>query len=58
MTKGQEKYLSTKQVKDLLEVRDCDVMHLREARKIAHVKQGNAYLYSRNDVIKLKKQKT
>ena len=58
MTKGQEKYLSTKQVKNFLKVRDCDVMHLREAGKIAHVKEGNAYLYSRADAVKLKGEKT
>ena len=53
MTNKIKEYFSTKEVKDTLKVRDCDVMHLREAGKLAYVKKGNAYLYSQADVKKL-----
>jgi len=49
-----KKYLKSKEVQKELKVRACDIMHLCEAGKLRFVKKGNAYLYERKDVDKLK----
>ena len=48
-------WLKSKEVMKTLKIRACDVMHLREAGKINFIKQGNAYLYSVESVLKQKK---
>ena len=58
MSKLEKDYISTKEVKSLLKVQDCDVMHLREAGKMKFIKKGNAFLYLLSDVLKLLKDKS
>lgn len=48
-------WLNSKEVLKTLKIRACDVMHLREAGKLKFIKQGNAFLYNAESVIKLKK---
>lgn len=39
-----------------LKIRACDVMHLRAAGKLSFRKQGSAFLYSAESVLKQKQQ--
>jgi hypothetical protein len=55
MSELEKTYIPTKEVKSTLGVRDCDVMHLRQAGKIEYVKNGNSFWYLRADVDKLVK---
>jgi hypothetical protein len=48
-------WLKSKEVMKTLKIRACDVMHLREAGKLKFTKQGNAFLYSAESVLKNKK---
>jgi len=48
-------WLKSKEVMKTLKIRGCDVMHLREAGKLKFTKQGNAFLYSVESVLKQKK---
>lgn len=48
-------WLKSKEVIKTLKIRACDVMHLREAGKLKFTKQGNAFLYSAESVLKQKK---
>jgi hypothetical protein len=48
-------WLKSKEVMKTLKIRACDVMHLREAGKLKFTKQGNAFLYSAESVLKQKK---
>jgi len=48
-------WLKSKEVMRTLKIRACDVMHLREAGKLKFTKQGNAFLYSAESVLKQKK---
>jgi hypothetical protein len=48
-------WLKSKEVMKTLKIRACDVMHLREAGKLKFTKQGNAFLYSTESVLKNKK---
>lgn len=48
-------WLKSKEVMKTLKIRACDVMHLREAGKLNFTKQGNAFLYSAESVLKNKK---
>jgi hypothetical protein len=47
-------WLKSKEVMKTLKIRACDVMHLREAGKHKFSKQGNAFLYNAESVIRLK----
>ena len=51
------KWLKSKEVMKTLKIRACDVMHLREEGKLKFTKQGNAFLYSAESVLKQKKCK-
>jgi hypothetical protein len=42
-------YYSSKDIKQLLGVRDCELMHLRVANKLKFKKKGNAFLYQLPD---------
>ena len=55
MTDFEKNYMSTKEVKSTLKVRDCDVMHLRQTGRINFVKKGNSFWYLRSDVENLEK---
>lgn len=48
-------WLKSKEVMKTLKIRACDVMHLREEGKLNFIKQGNAFLYSAESVLKQKK---
>jgi len=48
-------WLKSKEVMKTLKIRACDVMHLREAGKLKFTKQGNAFLYATESVLKNKK---
>ena len=48
-------WLKSKEVMKTLKIRACDVMHLREAGKLKFTKQGNAFLYYAESVLKQKK---
>ena len=39
------KYYSSKEVKSLLKIQDCDLAHIRNAGKLEFTKKGNAFLY-------------
>jgi hypothetical protein len=52
---NQTEWLKSKEVMKTLKIRACDVMHLREAGKLNFTKQGNAFLYSAESVLKNKK---
>ena len=51
--KGKD-YIPTKDVKEILKIQDCDVMHLRLSGKIKFIKKGNGFFYLRSDVEKQK----
>jgi len=53
-TKSSE-WINSKEVMKTLKIRACDVMHLREAGKLKFTKQGNAFLYSVESVLKQKR---
>lgn len=55
MNQLEKHYISTKEVKTILQVRGCDVMHFRESGKLQFTKKGNAFWYLRSDVEKLEK---
>ena len=46
--------LKSKEVQKELKIQACELMHLRVAGKIRFEKKGNAYLYDKEDVKKLK----
>jgi len=48
-------WLKSKEVMKTLKIRACDVMHLRETGKLKYSKQGNAFLYAAECVLKNKK---
>lgn len=47
-------WLKSKEVKKKLKISDCDLAHLRQDGLLSFIKQGNAFLYSINDVIKIR----
>jgi len=52
-TTEDEKYIPTKEVKEMLKVNDCSVMHLRTSGELRFSKKGNSYLYLIKDVERL-----
>ena len=48
--------LSSKEARKELKVTDCDLMHLRVAGKLRFDKKGNAFLYEKKEVEKVKKK--
>jgi len=47
-------FLTSKEAKAELKVQDCDLAHIRNAGKLQFTKKGNAYLYSKESIEKLK----
>lgn len=45
-------WLKSKEVMKTLKIRACDVMHLRAEGKLKFTKQGNAFLYAAESVLK------
>jgi len=54
----EEEYLTSKEAKALLKVQDCNLAHIRNARKLEFVKKGNAFLYLKESVLALKNDKS
>jgi hypothetical protein len=51
-------FLTSKEAKAELKVQDCDLAHIRNAGKLQFTKKGNAYLYSKESIEKLKNKAT
>ena len=47
-------FLTSKEAKAALKVQDCDLAHIRNAGKLEFTKKGNAYLYSKESIERLK----
>ena len=47
-------WLKSKEVEKELKISSCDLAHLRVAGKLNFMKNGNSFLYSINDVEKLR----
>ena len=47
-------FLTSKEAKAALKVQDCDLAHIRNAGKLQFTKKGNAYLYSKESIERLK----
>ena len=52
---ASDQWLNSKEAKKIAKIQDCDLMHHREAGKIDFTKKGNAFLYKKEDLLKLKK---
>jgi hypothetical protein len=50
----EQKFLTSKEAKAELKVQDCDLAHIRNAGKLQFTKKGNAYLYSKESIERLK----
>ncbi len=50
-------WLTSKEVERALGVESCELMHLRVEGKLRFTKNGNAFMYSRADVTKLRSRK-
>jgi len=53
---NSDKKLTSKEVRKELNIRACDLMHLREDGIFRADKKGNAYMYDANDVEEYKKK--
>jgi len=47
MLNKAEQYLTSKEAKAALKIQDCDLAHIRNARKLQFEKKGNAFMYSK-----------
>lgn len=47
-------FLTSKETKVELKVQDCDLAHIRNTGKLQFTKKGNAYLYSKESIERLK----
>jgi len=47
-------FYSTREAKAALKIQDCDLAHIRNAGKLKFTKKGNAYLYLKESIDKLK----
>jgi hypothetical protein len=50
-----ECWLTSKQVEKQLHIDSCELMHLREQGNFRFCKKGNAFMYAKTDVLRLKK---
>lgn len=48
-------WLSSNEVIKTLKIKSCDLMHLRIEEKLDFKKKGNAFLYSKASVLRVKK---
>lgn len=51
---NKQNFLTSKEAKVELKVQDCDLAHIRNAGKLQFTKKGNAYLYSKESIERLK----
>lgn len=49
-----EAFLTSKETKSVLKIQDCDLAHIRNAGKLQFTKKGNAFLYSKESIERLK----
>ncbi len=54
MDKKENNWLTSKEVKSLTKIKDCDLMHHRLSGKLNFIKKGNTFLYKKIDVLKIK----
>ena len=47
-------FLTSKEAKAELKVQDCDLAHIRNTGKLQFTKKGNAYLYLKEAIERLK----
>lgn len=52
--KDKKTWLTSKEAKSLVRIKDCDLMHHRVSGKLDFVKKGNSFLYKEEDVLKIK----
>ena len=57
MTSGISQHFNSKEVKKKLKISDCDLMHMRIAGKLKFKKQGNTFLYDKEDIEKVYNEK-
>ena len=57
MTKNDEEWLTSVDVRKVLKISTCDLAHLREDGNIRAEKRGNAYYYAGKDVEGLRGKK-
>jgi len=50
-------FLRSNEVQKTLKIQACEIMHLREGGKLRFEKKGNAFLYLKEDVDKLKENR-
>ena len=46
-------WLSSKEVKKQINIKGCDLMHMREAGILEFEKKGNAYFYKKESIEKI-----
>jgi hypothetical protein len=52
VNKEDDNWLTSKDVKSLLKVTDCKLSHLRNDGHLEFRKKGNAFLYSKEHIVK------
>ncbi len=57
MINNPAEYLTSKETKVILKIQDCELMHLRQSGKLKFIKKGNAYLYIRESIENITKNK-
>ena len=51
-------FFTSKEVKSILRIKDCDLAHNRNAGKLLFTKKGNAFMYSKESVDDFNKGRT
>lgn len=54
MPNKTKQFLTSKEAKAELKIQDCDLAHIRNTGKLQFTKKGNAYLYSKESIERLK----
>jgi hypothetical protein len=49
---SNQKWLKSAEAMKTLKIQACDLMHLRLEGKLDFIKQGNAFLYSQESIVK------
>jgi hypothetical protein len=52
---NKDEWLKSKDAMKALRISSCDLMHLRVEGKLNFKKEGNHFLYRKNDIVKSKK---
>ncbi|RED44708.1 helix-turn-helix domain-containing protein [Seonamhaeicola aphaedonensis] len=51
---NKKEYCTNKETEKALKISSCDLMHLRVKGALSFTKKGNAFLYKKDDIEKLK----